>query len=71
MKVRKHRGSIEEAMLTAEEISATLPALAEYFGLEMHLYAGFADERIGWEATYIVMFNGYPVGFTDGPLEGV
>ena len=38
---------------------------------QMHVepYSNRPDERIGWNATYIVTLEGYGVvGFTDGPL---
>jgi hypothetical protein len=31
-------------------------------------YSG-ADDRIGWKATYIVLVDGRPTAFTDGPLS--
>lgn len=73
MKVREHRGSLEESMATVAEIEPTYDALAEFFSknhnqqyrvdqFEIKPY-GF-DKRIDWN-THVVTINGNAVGFTD------
>lgn len=80
MKIREHRGRLEDSMKTVAEIEPTLEAVTAHVNdrlkpwgpvsperIAVRPYGGF-DARIGWD-TYIVVLEGYgPFGFTDGPL---
>lgn len=81
MKVREHRGSIQESMETCVEIHPTMDALVKVITeslsdmwvtkkvkvkVEPYMY----DTRTGWD-THIVTVKGWGIfGFTDGPLDG-
>jgi hypothetical protein len=77
MKVRCHRGSLDEAMKTLATIDRTREALRAYLGEHSGICfpPGFTldvkrycfDERTGWD-TYIVIADGFPVAWTDGPV---
>lgn len=78
MKIRMHRGGLAEAMATVEEIEPTLEAVRAYLerdrdprfqppiGMIKVKPYGY-DERIDWD-THIVVVDGVPMGWTDGPL---
>lgn len=83
MMLREHRGSLNESMETAVEVSNTRSALYAHispilrkFGFEfkpealnVNLFHAFADNRIGWSTTYIVKIEGYGVfGFCNSTL---
>ena len=80
MQYRKPCGGLAESLAGAVEIEPTHKALwdhlkatsCEAFWLDDATlevkYHGF-DDRIDQE-TYMVLLNGMPGGFTDGPLEG-
>lgn len=70
MKIRAHRGSIDEAMRHAEEIEPTIEAVIDYmtrhtdplimammtdFRVMKHPWGDGADPRIGWDRTMFVM----------------
>jgi hypothetical protein len=77
MKFRFHRGGLREALLTTVEVNSLAelraviekaedlitPTGDEPLTVEPYCY----DHRIDWD-TYIVMWNGFPIGFTNGPL---
>ena len=76
MKYRHHRGLLAESLATVVELAdraALVQHLQQTYGamepvrddlIEVQWYA--YDSRIDWQ-TYIVLLNGSPVGFTDGP----
>jgi len=72
IKYRPQRGSLVEAMKEYVELPDR-NALEEHVlktwsatrgPVEVKPYCG-ADDRIGWDATFIVLVDGSPVGFTD------
>lgn len=70
MKYRDHRGGLDESMQTMVDMPRDLESLATHLGVKsssirVEAYGGF-DKRIGWD-TYIVLVDGVPFGFTDGP----
>jgi len=79
MKLRQHRGGLEESMATTIEIEPTMEALLAAVRASMSPLSvaddslsvkpyGF-DKRINWD-THIVEIQGFGVyGFTDGPLS--
>ena len=79
MKVRPHRGSLEDSMQCVEELSGTLEDLVEFLNtgdvyMNGHITPAMVkvepymfDNRIGWD-TYIITVKGRCVGFADGPL---
>lgn len=81
MKIRSHRGGLAESMETLAEIEPTEAAVRAYLKaggawgytsrstLEVKPYGTGPDTRIGWDSVYIVLVNGLPYGFTDGPIE--
>lgn len=79
MKIREHRGSLDDSMTTVAEIPATLEAVTEHIRKSIPLLANTAmsvmvepyteDTRNGWN-THIVVIRNYGVfGFTDGPVD--
>jgi len=84
MKFRPVRGGLDESTAELKEFSNRfefemfiLNAAEHYIditytnhGIEVKPYAKWCwpDTRIGWEKTYLVTLNGYPVGYTDGPV---
>jgi hypothetical protein len=68
-------------METMAEIEPTLAGVRQYFRerkpygytsrstLEVKPYGSGPDTRIGWDSVYIVLVNGLPYGFTDGPIK--
>lgn len=82
IKIRRHRGSLSDAMETMKEIPATMEAVRVYLNTDNTLpfsdielnaiqitpYGG-PDDRIGWKATYMLRVGGHVVGFTDGPIK--
>jgi hypothetical protein len=80
MKVREHRGSLDESMTTVAEIEPTRSALLAHIKTRLHwpvhlsvddlvLKPGLYDARIDWN-THVLAIRGYGVfGMTDGPLE--
>jgi hypothetical protein len=79
MKLRQHRGGLDESLATTIEIEPTRNALLQAIKQEMGFsnvydkdisitYYGY-DARIEWE-TYIVEIDGFGVyGFTNGPVQ--
>lgn len=79
MKIRAHRGSLAEAMTTAQDIEPTLNAVRAFLAehgerdaatgrVEVTKYGPGIDSRIGWD-THAVMIDGSIAAFTDGPLD--
>jgi hypothetical protein len=81
MKLREHRGSLEDSMATVVEIPATKEALVKEIVKKLSkFYVNISeesvtvepyafDERIGWDS-HVVSVKGHGVyGFTDGPLD--
>lgn len=83
IRIRKHCGSLTDAMETCKEIPATKEAVKQYFReifnqlsfnetsletLKVEYYSG-EDTRIGWKQTYVVLVENYPYAFTDGPIQ--
>lgn len=72
IKYRPHRGSLATAMKEYVELPdrAALEDhvrktwMATTGPIEVRPYCG-ADDRIGWDATFIVLVGGSVVGFTD------
>lgn len=73
MKVREHRGSLDESMATVKEIEPTLDALTAHINEVLSGWLGGGvtadtivihpqgfDSRIGWN-TYLVAVEGYGV----------
>lgn len=84
MKIRKHTGSLADSMSTVAEIEPTATAIADYVSehwTPLVPAGGIAPERVtvepyGYDAriewdTHIVLIDGRPFGFTDGPLQTV
>lgn len=80
MRIRMHRGGLDEAMKTIEEIPATLKDVKAYLvkhvglratiaAIEVKPYTALPDKRIGWDQTYLVVLGNHPVAFSDGPVE--
>ena len=77
MKIREHRGLLDDAMDTCKEIAPTmeavinevLPSLPVFLHIkpeDIHVKPYGYDKRIEWD-THIVFVDGYGVyGFTDG-----
>ncbi len=75
---RPHRGTLDTAMAEVVEISGREELVAHLrkvwmnevnesgLNVTVENYGGI-DERIGWD-THIVLVDGKPYGFTDGPL---
>jgi hypothetical protein len=74
MMIRMHRGSLADAMTTARGIDDTLAAVEAF--LESHdtppghvaVKRYCYDPRTGWD-TYIVLVDGIPWAWTDGPVR--
>lgn len=79
MRYRPHKGSLADAMKEMVEIrdfhgllwhlQKTHPPYCPPFdpgSITIEPYSG-ADDRIGWEKTYIVLQDGCGIGFTDEP----
>lgn len=82
MKIRMHRGGLEESMQTLEEIENTIAAVHAYVcrhitgwapegPVVVVRYDDAPDERIGWNATWLVRADGSPIAFTDGPVTAI
>lgn len=77
MKVRQHRGGLEESLATTVSIPPTIEALTLFISSVEDLFINSSaihvekycyDDRIWWD-TYIITVDGLGVfGFTDGPL---
>ena len=82
VKYRPHRGSLDKAMAEVVEV-ADLAALVAHMRKSVETWYPFDqlptventkvepyayDERIHWD-THIVLVDGSPWGFTDGPLR--
>jgi hypothetical protein len=77
MKIREHRGLLDEAMSTCKEIEPTmesvidqvlssLPCFLHIKPEDIHVEPYGYDKRIGWD-THVVVVDGYGVyGFIDG-----
>ena len=78
MKIREHRGTLEDSLKTVAEIEPTLEAIAAHINktdgsaispdmitVEEYGY----DPRVLW-ATHLVSVNGRAWGMTDGPIRG-
>lgn len=80
MKVRQHRGSLEESLKTVKEILPTKESLADHINLVMDLPVKFGpgsinvvyqgvDSRIGWKS-YIITVDGLGVfGYCDEEVK--
>ncbi len=70
MKFRPHRGSLDTAMDEMVELQPTVEALATHLKVPASAISvkpyGY-DKRIDWD-THMVLVDGSPWGFTDGPL---
>lgn len=82
MKVRQHRGGLDESMATVQEIEPTLTALVAHINVlykdfgptvtadQLKFHSQGMDTRIGWD-TYLVGIKDYGVfGMTDQLPEG-
>jgi hypothetical protein len=74
MKIRLHRGSLEESLATQRTIFPVHAAIRRYLlqdhpamieRIEVLPYQ--YDPRIGWD-THIVLVDGSPAAFSDGPM---
>ena len=77
MKIRLHRGTLGDAMKTAEEIDSTIDAIKGYFErrqvlgynsaskVTVETYSNFPDDRIGWDKTFLVRIDGAIAAMTD------
>ena len=77
MKIRFHRGTLEEAMKTVVEIPATRKAVADRLTQDLGrpvlpkdlVISNYCrDDRIGWD-THLVSWKGQAVAFTDSPVQ--
>jgi hypothetical protein len=82
MKIREHRGGLDESIATTEVIEPNINALIAHVkkkltmqievnkdNLHIKKYGSGIDDRCGWD-THIVTIDGYGVfGWTDGPLK--
>jgi len=71
MKYRDHRGGLAESMETVREIAPTIDALAVILKVppsSIRVDPYMWDHRINWD-THIVIVDGHPAGFTDGPCS--
>lgn len=77
MRIRMHRGSLSDSILTVADIAPDLPAVRAYLAergipdaatavIEVEPY-GY-DERIDWDS-HMVKVDGFPMAWTDGPLH--
>lgn len=72
MKIRMHRGGLDDSMQTMQEIEPTCTAIMHYLrqhdvaDADMAIMAyGGIDNRTGWD-THLVEVAGLPVAFTNG-----
>lgn len=67
-------------MSTCKTIPPTMEAVKEYIrpyywfeevtdDIQVVPYLDRPDTRINWDKTYIVLADGLPIAWTDGPLE--
>lgn len=80
LKVREHRGSLQESLNTEVEIVPTVEVLAAHISQvwDQKIHAseiavshyGF-DKRIGWDTFLISVENQGVFGFTNGPVVGL
>lgn len=75
IKFRFHRGGLEESMETIIEVKDLNEIVKFLKAKEPGAYVGFLsckyygfDDRINWD-TWIVLDDGYPLGFSDGELK--
>jgi hypothetical protein len=83
LRIRMHRGSLEESMATAQAVPASEAGVRAYlkaesdlaswvsslrFDIEVTCYGG-VDPRTGW-STYLVLVDGFPIAWTDGLWPG-
>jgi hypothetical protein len=83
MKLREHRGSLEDSMATVIDIPATKTALVKEIATKLSKFyvdvvpedvavEPYAfDARIGWDSHIVTVKGNGVYGFTDGPLEGI
>lgn len=69
MKVRPLRGSFREAMELVADVAPNAEAVQEWAGLRGRVEVSqyIFDDRNGWD-THIIVIDGKPCGFSDGPL---
>ena len=72
MKIRQHKGSLDDSMQTLTELDGSLSALNQYIqqtcGLPLKsisLYDDRPDTRIDWAKTYIITTESGVFGFAD------
>lgn len=74
MRIRMHKGSYIDSLATAKTIRNNITEIAGYFTeqycmdikeelLKIKEYG--LDKRDNWGKSYIVMYDGIPLGFTD------
>ncbi len=75
MKIRRHRGGFAESMATTETVEPTLDGVIGYLSRFMSPEHGIVqcrpvgfDTRNGWDS-HLVLVDGFPVGWTDGPFH--
>jgi hypothetical protein len=83
MRLREHRGSLDDSMATMVTIASTIEALTAQINtvlapyvfvaqpeqVQVKEFSSHRDERIGWEKTFVVTVDGYGVfGFCDEPV---
>lgn len=76
MRVRQHRGSLADSLLTVKQVPATKEALADHINNTLDFPVKFGpgsirvldqgyDDRIGWN-NYLIIINGMgPYGYCD------
>jgi hypothetical protein len=70
MKYRPHRGWLADAMKEAVEVDGLAGLLAHLDAAPERLTVkryGCDDERIGWTDVHLVLLDGVPVGWCEGP----
>jgi len=77
MRIRMHKGSYIDSLATVKTIGNNITEIADYFTehycmdikeelLKIKEYG--VEERDNWGKSYIVMYDGIPLGFTDETL---
>lgn len=72
LRIRHHRGGLEESLATTSTIPATIAAVAQFVqadpsSVTVEKYGAGVDDRCGWD-THVVSVDGRACAFTDGPV---
>ncbi|CAH0316934.1 hypothetical protein SRABI89_05085 [Pseudomonas koreensis] len=80
MKIKMHKGSLAESMMTAAEIEPNVEAVSAYLIRQGVRQADVApgqvksvpygkDDRIGWDVHLVMIEGAGVIAATDGPFE--